>query len=105
MEALLFVQRGRSLEAGAPSHRSLHKCHQRDVYSTGSRDAKFIFSIPAAGTGLLVPAVTNSKKKSKLEMTMGMGLPLGIRIPWETQQNGRKTEPIVGMGMGKHGWE
>ena len=53
-----------------------------------------------AFTGSLVQTCT-------LEMTMGMGFPLGMGIPWESHGNGTKIISAmgiwVGMGNNVHG--
>jgi len=39
-----------------------------------------------------------------LEMTMGMGFPMGMGIPWESHGNGTKIRSVMGilMGMGNN---
>jgi len=41
-----------------------------------------------------------SRAKNEIEITMGMGFPLGIRIPREYRGTGTNIESIVGMEMG-----
>jgi len=40
----------------------------------------------------------------RLEMTMGIGFPMGMGIPWESHENGTKIRSIVGilLGMGNN---
>ena len=42
--------------------------------------------------------------RSGVEMTMGMGFPMGMGISWESHGNGTKIRSIVGilMGMGNN---